>query len=160
MTKIQKRSLILIDEPENSLHPQWQREYVDRIYSAIHLYEPKMFIATHAPMIVSGARSAGIDIEVKLLRRESEEPQAISIEHDSLEETMWGVFGTITPESHFLSERIVRALASLKRQEQSLGDVQTLITTLRGAIYDKRQQEVLSAAETLSRKIVGDASYG
>ncbi|WP_267226227.1 AAA family ATPase [Dyella silvae] len=159
MTKIQKRSLILIDEPENSLHPQWQREYVDKIYSVLYLYEPKIFIATHAPMIVSGARSSEIEIEVKQLHGENEKPQAIDIEHDGLEETMWDVFGTITPESHFLSEQLVQALALLKRGERRLEDVQELIERLRLAVYDKRQHEVLGAAEALSKRIAGDAPH-
>lgn len=51
---VQNRSLILIDEPENGLHPLWQQEYVQNILSAInHATECHVVIATHSPLILS-----------------------------------------------------------------------------------------------------------
>lgn len=47
-------SLILIDEPENSLHPQWQRNYISLVREVIaHARECHVIIATHSPLLVS-----------------------------------------------------------------------------------------------------------
>lgn len=46
-------SLVLIDEPENGLHPDWQRRYPDLIQRALaHVRGCQVFLATHAPMLV------------------------------------------------------------------------------------------------------------
>lgn len=52
---ITERTAILIDEPENSLHPRWQRSYIDRLFDLFQSSEPKVIIATHAPVMVTAA---------------------------------------------------------------------------------------------------------
>lgn len=48
-------TLILIDEPENSLHPSWQLEYVPSILSILEEFTGcHVIIATHSPLIQSG----------------------------------------------------------------------------------------------------------
>lgn len=62
---VQDRSLLLIDEPENGLHPLWQREYVRNILSAIdHVKECQVVIATHSPLILSSLPLANSDCVV------------------------------------------------------------------------------------------------
>lgn len=47
-------SLVLVDEPENSLHPQWQRNYVSLIRKMVaHRRGCHVIIATHSPFLVS-----------------------------------------------------------------------------------------------------------
>ncbi|MGO6968510.1 AAA family ATPase [Rhizobium leguminosarum] len=46
--------LILIDEPENSLHPHWQTEYVSLVRKLIsHVRGCHVIIATHSPLIAA-----------------------------------------------------------------------------------------------------------
>lgn len=151
ITKIRKRSVIVIDEPENSLHPQWQREYVKRIYDTLYLYEPKIYMATHAPLIISGARAA--DLDVTVMKMDGDARSAMIVEYDNIEETMWELFGTITPESHYLSDSLVRTISMLKRGECNLDETLERITLMQSAAYDPKQIAVFSAATALSRKI-------
>lgn len=52
---IKDGSLICIDEPEISLHPRWQAEFIGILQSAFSMYRGCHFlIATHSPQIVSG----------------------------------------------------------------------------------------------------------
>jgi len=53
-----KDALIIIDEPENSLHPEWQREYLPLLEHVLAPFEGcHVVIATHAPLIVSGIKN-------------------------------------------------------------------------------------------------------
>ncbi|AYQ26914.1 MULTISPECIES: AAA family ATPase [unclassified Polaromonas] len=48
-------SLILIDEPENSLHPDWQLEFVPSLDAILsHFQGCQVVVATHSPLIASG----------------------------------------------------------------------------------------------------------
>lgn len=51
---IEDGSLILIDEPEISLHPRWQEEFMPLLASSFSRYRNCQFIvATHSPQIIS-----------------------------------------------------------------------------------------------------------
>ena len=64
---IENNSLICIDEPEISLHPEWQMELIIKIQDLFLEYTGCHFIiATHSPQIVSGLTSSNgfvIDLE-------------------------------------------------------------------------------------------------
>lgn len=49
-----ENSLILIDEPEISLHISWQRKFLDDLIDIIKLTNVDVIIATHSPNIVEG----------------------------------------------------------------------------------------------------------
>ncbi len=49
---IEPNSTILIDEPENSLHPKWQKEYIGKILDMFYYYHPKIIIATHSALMI------------------------------------------------------------------------------------------------------------
>jgi predicted ATPase len=55
--RVRQQSLVLIDEPELSLHPAWQQEFVDDLMAIAKTKEFDVVLATHSPYIV-GARSA------------------------------------------------------------------------------------------------------
>ncbi|MDQ0011545.1 putative ATPase [Luteibacter jiangsuensis] len=47
-------SIVLIDEPEISLHPEWQERFMDLLVSAVSVFRGCQFvIATHSPQLVS-----------------------------------------------------------------------------------------------------------
>ncbi|WP_166898835.1 AAA family ATPase [Massilia sp. CCM 8734] len=51
---VEDDTLILIDEPENSLHPQWQREYLNLLAKAISSCDGvHVIVATHSPLVAS-----------------------------------------------------------------------------------------------------------
>lgn len=53
-TNITDHSLILIDEPEISLHPEWQEKYISLLMRIFERYNSCLFvIATHSPQIVA-----------------------------------------------------------------------------------------------------------
>lgn len=68
---IESNSLICIDEPEISLHPEWQEEIILKLQEAFIDKEGCHFlIATHSPQVVSGLKSENgfiHDLENKIL---------------------------------------------------------------------------------------------
>lgn len=56
-SSISDNSLILIDEPEISLHPEWQETYIDLLMEVFNDYRGCHFIiATHSPQIISNLK--------------------------------------------------------------------------------------------------------
>lgn len=49
---LKPNSLILIDEPEISLHLKWQRTFITDILKLSHHLNPKFLVATHSPAII------------------------------------------------------------------------------------------------------------
>lgn len=59
MADIRSGSLILIDEPENSSHPDWQMNYVDWLREIFKDYRDCHFIiATHSPLILANMKAS------------------------------------------------------------------------------------------------------
>jgi predicted ATPase len=51
---IRNGSLVLIDEPELSLHPEWQVKYIDLLVRTFGRYQGCHFVvATHSPLVIS-----------------------------------------------------------------------------------------------------------
>ncbi len=51
--RVKKNSLILIDEPEISLHVDWQMQFLDDIQNVVRLSPFDVLLATHSPMIIN-----------------------------------------------------------------------------------------------------------
>ena len=54
LMKVSKDALVLIDEPEISLHVAWQKAFLDDLHRVASLRELRFIIATHSPQIIGG----------------------------------------------------------------------------------------------------------
>ncbi|ESZ11562.1 hypothetical protein X737_29425 [Mesorhizobium sp. L48C026A00] len=50
--EIRRNSLILIDEPELSLHVAWQKKFIGDLLSIIELNKFDVLLATHSPQLI------------------------------------------------------------------------------------------------------------
>jgi predicted ATPase len=64
-------AFILIDEPETSLHPKWQKKYVQYLRDVFDGLDIQFFIATHSPYILQGINQVN-SICYKIDRNNSE----------------------------------------------------------------------------------------
>lgn len=56
---IKDNSIVLIDEPEISLHPEWQQRYINLLMHTFGgFYNCKFIIATHSPLVISNLKSS------------------------------------------------------------------------------------------------------
>lgn len=54
--------LLLIDEPELSLHVIWQQNFLDDLLKVTHMNDLKVIIATHSPQIIGNHRDIQVDL--------------------------------------------------------------------------------------------------
>lgn len=60
--ELKDNSILLIDEPEISLHITWQKIFMDNLMKALGNRNIKTIIATHSPQILSGYWESQIDL--------------------------------------------------------------------------------------------------
>jgi len=60
--KAKENSLVLIDEPEISLHVVWQKEFLNDIQEIIELQKIDVIIATHSPQIINDSWDLTVDL--------------------------------------------------------------------------------------------------
>lgn len=154
---VEENSLVLIDEPENSLHPSWQREYVGKVFSALGYRNATVVIATHSPMLVTGATSERPDLvsvfEIKSDNARTLHAKKINVDSSAIEAILWKVFEVVTPENHFVSEKIVEAINQYERDKITKTEVVHLIRKMQGSSFDDTQTNFFSALIALVDKI-------
>jgi hypothetical protein len=160
-TEIDSQSIIAIDEPDTSLHPTWQQSYVRTLLELFYLYQPRILISTHSPIIISGAEAAtqGTAIQEpsdrELIVYEMKDGETTLFDHSklSLEEMYDRLFGLITPKNHYLSQRAVTLLNDLNSGERNFDQVVTEFETLREKSYDDSQKAVIGRFEEMARRL-------
>jgi predicted ATP-binding protein involved in virulence len=61
--KVAPNSLILIDEPELSLHVGWQQQFLNDLQEITKLVEFDVLIATHSPLIINERWDLTVDLK-------------------------------------------------------------------------------------------------
>lgn len=61
--KTQKDVLVLIDEPEISLHVAWQKDFLEDLKKIIAIQEMVVVVATHSPQIIDSNWNLVVDLE-------------------------------------------------------------------------------------------------
>lgn len=140
--------VVYIDEPENSLHPEWQRRFIKMLHIAIGYNETELFLATHSPVLVSGSVSDYGD-EVEIVRIDGKIQRAIEIGYrekpESVEEILWKAFDTITPVSHYLSIELSHILNEYTAGRLQQEEAEMKIKKFQDHSYDKTQKNLLDA---------------
>lgn len=157
ITIIQSDPIILIDEPENSLHPNWQREYIDKILAAVAYRNATIIIATHAPLIVTGALAKHSDL-VSVFQIHDGMPKLLNLSEakksaGNIEGVLWRAFDVITPANHFVSEEIVGVITQLERGEIGKEAALSLVNAMDTSSFDEKQHQFFGAVRELIDKV-------
>lgn len=148
---ISDRCVILIDEPENSLHPKWQTEYVRLLMDHFYLYRPKIIIASHSPLIINAAEIFSENISI--FRGLHGRFEKIKNEVYNVEELYQSYFGVITPENRYLSQQVVEDMNQLASSEIDLKEYEERLNNMSKSAYSEDQKEVLGDLIKMGRKI-------
>ncbi|ARA75356.1 ATP-binding protein [Pectobacterium brasiliense] len=124
LSSIENNSLICIDEPEISLHPEWQLEFIKLLQDVFSSFIGCHFlIATHSPQIVSGLRDRNgyiLSLEDKQL-----------FQHDSFMKSADFQLAEIFQSPGFKNEYLIRTLLVIiskvaKNDELNSSDLKNL----------------------------------
>ncbi|MXV21053.1 AAA family ATPase [Deinococcus xianganensis] len=115
---LEDNCVILIDEPEISLHPEWQKKFIEILYKIADYHKNcYFFIATHSPIIVSESRSTA---EIVNLRNDLDYLDDFIKDPISIEEIYATYFDTITPNSFLIKMLILQTTVALENSDSRL----------------------------------------
>lgn len=150
-SSISSQCIILIDEPENSLHPKWQTEYVKQLVDLFYRYEPKIIIATHSPLIINAAENTSTG--VKVFKGSKGRFYNQDTENQNVEEMYRDYFDITTPENRYLSQNIVEKMNLLAGGQITLAQFEEIIYSFKRTSYSLKQKDVLDGIIEMGRKI-------
>jgi AAA domain, putative AbiEii toxin, Type IV TA system len=128
-TALRRESLVLIDEPELSLHPRWQQAYLEYVKAAMRPFEGcHVLIATHSPLIVQRGQTLGAGIIQVGDDQHIGTPNSTS---NSVEGTLLNIFDTPLTASTYLANQIFSAITDAEDgtgadRQQSIADLERL----------------------------------
>lgn len=145
LSRINDRTLILIDEPEISLHPEWQIKYISTLNKLFGKYKDCHFIlASHSHYFVSELKAKSSTIVVL---RENDDlisgpPKAELIPYDtyawSAENIIYNVFGIRTTRNYYFEcdlSYLIQSLESFDRSEEKKCEIEKQINKLKKYVY-------------------------
>lgn len=119
--ELRSDSLVLIDEPELSLHPNWQMLFLDQLRAVLRPFRGcHVIIATHSPLIVQSALQAQLEVIQLQPYHETTGYSDLSLprqSHLSVEGALLEVFHTPISDSVYLANEIFDIVAEDEDQE-------------------------------------------
>lgn len=117
ISKVEPNSLILIDEPEISLHPNWQMQYMTVLDRVFENYDNCHFvIASHSHFLVSDLKAFNSAILTLYFDQESGKIKSKLLDNDTYgwtpENILYNIFNVTTVSNHYF-EMDLRKLVRL-----------------------------------------------
>ncbi|HBC3593907.1 AAA family ATPase [Vibrio parahaemolyticus] len=131
---------ILIDEPENSLHPEWQQKYITNLQNLFPYYKTNFYIATHSPLLVAGGLT---EKNVSVYRASQDQFIEAPAQVKNIEDALIDQFGIVTPESNALSERCIELIHKVEIGQLTKEDATESLDSFYQQSYDTKQREFL-----------------
>ncbi|EOW6929730.1 AAA family ATPase [Serratia marcescens] len=147
---VNDNSFIFIDEPENSLHPKWQNEYLELLRGAIGYNKCKVVVATHSPLIITSISESN---QVSIYKRGVNGFKEVDSYDDNAEELYIDYFDTLTPKNRALSNRCVDIIDQLTIGEISLQTARDRLSKFEGMANDSAQKEFILGVNSLLTKV-------
>ena len=135
ISAIEPNSLILLDEPEISLHPNWQIQYMSLLQRTFSQYTDCHFvICTHSHFLVSDLqpeKSAIVSFHID----DSGKVYNETLEYDtagwSAENVLYRVFGVSTVRNHYLEMDLRELLSKISQRSKDFGRMSEIVESLK-----------------------------
>jgi predicted ATP-binding protein involved in virulence len=144
---------ILIDEPENSLHPKWQREYIGFLQGFIGYKENvDVIIATHSPLIAMDNYNYAKRIDLMEVIDGNLYPIQHNSQHNNIEQIYYELFKLLTPKNRFLSDYCNNLLKDFAERKVSYDAAYKALQSMSLASFDSQQKKFLKDVIVLLKK--------
>ncbi|HGM5563926.1 MAG: AAA family ATPase [Serratia marcescens] len=144
LTHISAQSTIIIDEPENSLHPRWQKKYTSNLLDLLYYFDARIILATHSPMIVIGAVEDNCSLSV--FKSENGILYQLEGNETNIDEVMVDVFGVLTSRSRYFSYKINDILNEYNNNKIDFAFAQERLNKILSLGPDESQINIIKAA--------------
>lgn len=92
--QIKPNSIVLIDEPELHLHPNWCINYISKLKQLFNKYDSHFIIATHSPLLVANLNKEDLVVlkkEKNIIRNSNIDTGTLGVDIDTVLEQVFGV---------------------------------------------------------------------
>ncbi|UAY91693.1 ATP-binding protein [Pectobacterium polaris] len=149
---IRNNSLVLIDEPEVSLHPEWQETYINLLIDSFDDFHGCHFIiATHSPQIISNLNKKNCFIS---LMDEGDVVSAIGKVNKSADFQLATIFNSPGSENEYLKRLAVNVLTEFSTGNYSGNDYSDIINLLISSKNKLDDTDPVKKLITLIEKVV------
>ncbi|MEK3715328.1 AAA family ATPase [Paenibacillus sp. FSL H8-0122] len=160
LSNIEKDSLILMDEPETSLHPNWQNKYIEGLRNifSLHYASAHFLLATHSHFMVSDLKpntSSIVSIE-----RDSQYQTKVVLHKEetfgwSVEDVLFNIFDLATDRNYYLADELDQIMLAISTNNRRglaarVDRIEQLSTNL------KESDPLKTVIELISQKIKGE----
>jgi len=133
LATIKENSIVLIDEPEISLHPNWQMQYIMHLKQTFKSFASCHFIiATHSHFMISNLKPETSSV-ISLTRNSDNSLEANLIEAEtygwSIENILYSIFHVKTSRNYYI-EQDLDELLSLVNEKKEQTRIDSLITKI------------------------------
>ncbi|UYC11883.1 ATP-binding protein [Xanthomonas sp. CFBP 8445] len=126
---LEPKAVLLMDEPENNLHPQWQRDLMSAIFDVCDKVrlDGHVIISTHSPLIVGSVPESSSVVDM------SSEPTRLSLVSygASSDELLLSQFGVGSSRNAIVVETIQRAISMVENGSYGGEDFMGLVPDLK-----------------------------
>ncbi|WP_420223917.1 AAA family ATPase [Pigmentiphaga litoralis] len=144
-------TVVLIDEPEISLHVAWQRRLPEVFHALSVALDCKFVIATHSPVLIASANN---DEDFCFLMRNKLLTLLLPEQRRSVESSLFEGFETHTPNTHHIQERcaeiVSKLIAETSNDGAGMAFEQECISQLKELKLKLEQNQSVDAARDIS----------
>lgn len=142
---IKPYSLVIIDEPEISLHPNWQMKYMKTLEKMFYNYTNSHFIiATHSHFMVSDLKKE--DSSVIVMTRSLKGINALTYKSDtyswSAEDILYNVFTVPSSRNYYVASDIEEIIKAITKNEIS-SEIKNKINNLKKILPNIKDSDPL-----------------
>lgn len=151
---LRENSLVLIDEPDTSLHPNWQMKYVHNLKKLFKKWNSTHFVmATHSHFIISDLENESSEIIGLKGQVPNVKAKPLNLETFgwSAEEVLYSVFNVKTVRNYFLEQDLTKLLGMIGQNSKDKTEIKRLI--------ERIEQITISENDPLNAIIVESKTY-
>lgn len=150
---IQPDSVVLMDEPETSLHPRWQQDLM-RIVVALcgSMSRNHLVVSTHSPLIVGAAPSGSVIVDLE--RSEgSHSSSATNLFGSSTDRILFEQFDIASSRNPYVVDIVRRAVSIVEEQKTDGPEFQAILIELQDLLGKLSADDPLSG---IVQALIGD----
>lgn len=134
MASVKENSVVFIDEPEISLHPNWQMKYMSflrKLFSDKRFSSSHILIATHSHFLISDLQSK--NSKIIGLKNIEDKIQIVNIPKNintfgwSAEEVLYAIFNVKTSRNSFLEYDLTKMITMINRNSIEYDEIKRIL---------------------------------